>query len=54
MGSFIPAEKPLPHAVCVPFPAQGHVNPMLKLAKLLNYKGFHITFVNTVQPQSLA
>ncbi|TXG52779.1 hypothetical protein EZV62_021948 [Acer yangbiense] len=47
MGSFIPAEKPLPHAFCVPFPAQGHVNPMLKLAKLLNYKGFHITFVNT-------
>ncbi|KAK3230907.1 hypothetical protein Dsin_002788 [Dipteronia sinensis] len=42
MSSFIP-----PHAVCVPFPAQGHINPMLKLAKLLNYKGFHITFVNT-------
>ncbi|KAK3230906.1 hypothetical protein Dsin_002787 [Dipteronia sinensis] len=41
MGYFIP------HAVCVPFPAQGHINPMLKLAKLLNYKGFHITFVNT-------
>ncbi|KAG5543975.1 hypothetical protein RHGRI_016654 [Rhododendron griersonianum] len=26
---------------------QGHINPMLKLAKLLHYKGFHITFVNT-------
>uniref|UniRef100_A0A6N2L244 Glycosyltransferase N-terminal domain-containing protein n=1 Tax=Salix viminalis TaxID=40686 RepID=A0A6N2L244_SALVM len=36
-----------PHAVCVPFPAQGHINPMLKLAKLLHFKGFHITFVNT-------
>ncbi|KZV28903.1 7-deoxyloganetin glucosyltransferase-like [Dorcoceras hygrometricum] len=36
-----------PHAVCIPFPAQGHINPMLKLAKLLNHKGFHITFVNT-------
>ncbi|CAL5414929.1 unnamed protein product [Camellia sinensis] len=36
-----------PHAVCIPFPAQGHINPMLKLAKLLHYKGFHITFVNT-------
>ncbi|TXG52775.1 hypothetical protein EZV62_021944 [Acer yangbiense] len=40
-------EKPPPHAVFVPFPAQGHINPMLKLAKLLYYRGFHITFVNT-------
>ncbi|KAE9595955.1 hypothetical protein Lal_00030888 [Lupinus albus] len=36
-----------PHAVCIPYPAQGHINPMLKLAKLLHFKGFHITFVNT-------
>ncbi|CDP21827.1 unnamed protein product [Coffea canephora] len=36
-----------PHAVCIPYPAQGHINPMLKLAKLLHHKGFHITFVNT-------
>ncbi|KAK7301191.1 hypothetical protein RJT34_12052 [Clitoria ternatea] len=36
-----------PHAVCIPHPTQGHINPMLKLAKLLNFKGFHITFVNT-------
>ncbi|KAL7262535.1 hypothetical protein ACSBR1_000823 [Camellia fascicularis] len=36
-----------PHAVCMPYPAQGHINPMLKLAKLLHHKGFHITFVNT-------
>lgn len=36
-----------PHAVCIPFPAQGHINPMLKVAKLLHYKGFYITFVNT-------
>ncbi|XP_052193385.1 7-deoxyloganetin glucosyltransferase-like isoform X4 [Diospyros lotus] len=35
------------HAVCIPFPAQGHINPMLKLAKLLHSRGFHITFVNT-------
>ncbi|TXG52764.1 hypothetical protein EZV62_021933 [Acer yangbiense] len=47
MDSLVPAETPPPHAVCVPAPAQGHVNPMLKLAKLLNHKGFHITFVNT-------
>ncbi|CBI34064.3 unnamed protein product, partial [Vitis vinifera] len=36
-----------PHVVCIPFPAQGHIKPMLKLAKLLHYRGFHITFVNT-------
>ncbi|GMH21555.1 hypothetical protein Nepgr_023397 [Nepenthes gracilis] len=36
-----------PHAVCVPFPAQGHINPMFKLAKLLHFRGFHITFVHT-------
>ncbi|XP_020588435.1 UDP-glycosyltransferase 85A2-like [Phalaenopsis equestris] len=36
-----------PHAVCIPFPAQGHINPMLKLAKLLHSYNFHITFVLT-------
>ncbi|XP_027356242.1 7-deoxyloganetin glucosyltransferase-like isoform X2 [Abrus precatorius] len=36
-----------PHAVCIPYPAQGHINPMLKLGKLLHVRGFHITFVNT-------
>lgn len=36
-----------PHAVCIPFPAQGHINPMLKLSMVLHYRGFHITFVNT-------
>ncbi|KAG5573315.1 hypothetical protein H5410_063081 [Solanum commersonii] len=36
-----------PHAVCIPYPAQGHIDPMLKLAKILHHKGFHITFVNT-------
>ena len=45
MGSLSLTEKP--HAVCIPYPAQGHINPMLKLAKILHYKGFHITFVNT-------
>ncbi|KAI3915624.1 hypothetical protein MKX01_015449 [Papaver californicum] len=35
------------HAVCIPYPAQGHISPMLKLAKLLHNKGIHITFVNT-------
>ncbi|CAI9109489.1 OLC1v1009314C1 [Oldenlandia corymbosa var. corymbosa] len=36
-----------PHAVCIPFPAQSHVNAMLKFAKILHCKGFHITFVHT-------
>ncbi|KAI3672846.1 hypothetical protein L6452_38946 [Arctium lappa] len=36
-----------PHAVCIPGPIQGHINPMLKLAKILHSKGFLITFVNT-------
>ncbi|KAF0894390.1 hypothetical protein E2562_038719 [Oryza meyeriana var. granulata] len=35
------------HAVMIPYPAQGHVTPMLKLAKLLHARGFHVTFVNT-------
>ncbi|RZC62315.1 hypothetical protein C5167_024102 [Papaver somniferum] len=34
------------HVVCIPYPAQGHISPMLKLAKLLHNKGIHITFVN--------
>ncbi|XP_052197108.1 linamarin synthase 1-like [Diospyros lotus] len=47
MGS--PAE-PQPrklHVVCVPYPSQGHVTPMMLLAKLLYSAGFHVTFVNT-------
>ncbi|MFS7941008.1 putative 7-deoxyloganetin glucosyltransferase [Helianthus anomalus] len=34
------------HALCIPAPLQGHINPMLKLAKILHSKGFLITFVN--------
>ncbi|KAJ4767639.1 UDP-Glycosyltransferase superfamily protein [Rhynchospora pubera] len=46
MVGSIPSEKP--HAVCIPYPAQGHITPMLKLAQLLHScHGFHITFVNT-------
>ncbi|KAL3814401.1 hypothetical protein ACJIZ3_015669 [Penstemon smallii] len=46
MGS-ISKNQNKPHAVCIPYPAQGHVSPMLKLAKLLHQNNFYITFVNT-------
>lgn len=36
-----------PHALCIPAPVQGHIIPMLKVAKILHSKGFLITFVNT-------
>ncbi|KAF8037500.1 hypothetical protein BT93_B0407 [Corymbia citriodora subsp. variegata] len=36
-----------PHAVCIPSPSQSHIGAMLKLAKLLHHRGFHISFVNT-------
>lgn len=40
-------ERERPHAVCIPYPSQGHLTPLLQLAKLLNARGFHITYVNT-------
>jgi hypothetical protein len=40
-----PGKKP--HVVCMPAAAQGHITPMLKLAKILHTRGFHVTFVNT-------
>ncbi|CAA2967556.1 7-deoxyloganetin glucosyltransferase-like [Olea europaea subsp. europaea] len=40
MGSVAGNEKP--HAVCIPHPAQGHINPMFNLAKLLHHQGFYI------------
>ncbi|KAL6851450.1 hypothetical protein ACP4OV_020383 [Aristida adscensionis] len=49
MASLPPAEHgtpPPPHAVMIPYPAQGHITPMLQLAKLLHARGFHVTFVN--------
>ncbi|XVF76726.1 hypothetical protein PTKIN_Ptkin13bG0289700 [Pterospermum kingtungense] len=43
-------EAPHPHVLFLPFPVQGHVKPMLKLAELLSYAGngrFQVTFINT-------
>ncbi|KAK7385316.1 hypothetical protein VNO78_31032 [Psophocarpus tetragonolobus] len=45
MSSLNTTQKP--HVVCVTHPTQGHINPMLKLAKLLHLEGFHVTFVNS-------
>lgn len=36
-----------PHVVLIPSPLQSHTMAMLKLAKLLRFKGFLITFVTT-------
>ncbi|KAK6775420.1 hypothetical protein RDI58_026421 [Solanum bulbocastanum] len=38
---------PMPHAVLVPLPLQGHITPFTHLAMKLASKGFTITFVNT-------
>ncbi|GLJ08492.1 hypothetical protein SUGI_0089740 [Cryptomeria japonica] len=35
------------HAVIVPFPAKGTINPVINLAQLLSSRGVFITFVNT-------
>jgi gallate 1-beta-glucosyltransferase len=43
MGS----EPPLPHVLMVSFPGQGHVNPLLRLAKRVAAKGVLITFTTT-------
>ncbi|CAO2199110.1 unnamed protein product [Urochloa humidicola] len=37
----------LPHVLLVCFPSQGHVNPMLRLAKRLATKGLLVTFCTT-------
>ncbi|KAF8396850.1 hypothetical protein HHK36_018485 [Tetracentron sinense] len=36
-----------PHVLIFPFPAQGHINSMLKLAELLCHAGLHVTFLNS-------
>ncbi|XP_058099480.1 7-deoxyloganetic acid glucosyl transferase-like [Magnolia sinica] len=40
-------EKAPPHVLVFPFPIQGHINSMVKLANLLCIAGIHVTFLNT-------
>ncbi|KAJ9147538.1 hypothetical protein P3X46_029688 [Hevea brasiliensis] len=36
-----------PHVVAIPYPAQGHVIPLMELSQCLVKHGFKVTFVNT-------
>ncbi|CAL5085702.1 unnamed protein product [Urochloa decumbens] len=48
MASSEPQPTPAkPHVLLIPYPAQGHVNPFLKLGKALHARGCHVTFVHT-------
>ncbi|CAN6199857.1 unnamed protein product [Urochloa humidicola] len=48
MASSEPRSTPAkPHVLLIPYPAQGHVNPFLKLGKAMHARGFHVTFVHT-------
>ncbi|KAK1273110.1 UDP-glycosyltransferase 83A1 [Acorus gramineus] len=47
MGSSSPPSPTPPHAVVLPYPAQGHVIPLMELSHRLVDRGFNITFVNT-------
>ncbi|KAJ6371863.1 hypothetical protein OIU77_002227 [Salix suchowensis] len=33
------------HVVVIPYPVQGHINPMIQFSKLLAAKGLHVTLV---------
>ncbi|CAL4966938.1 unnamed protein product [Urochloa decumbens] len=52
MGSFGGGAQSKPHAVCLPHPTQGHITPMLNVAKVLHARGFDVTFVNTEYNQA--
>ncbi|KAL1809630.1 hypothetical protein ACET3Z_026620 [Daucus carota] len=40
-------EMSIPHILAIPYPAQGHVMPMMELAQKIAKQGFKVTFVNT-------
>ncbi|KAM0823550.1 hypothetical protein ACQ4PT_070801 [Festuca glaucescens] len=45
--STVTATTPAPHLLLICFPGQGHVNPMLRLAKRFAAKGLLVTFSST-------
>ncbi|OAY63418.1 UDP-glycosyltransferase 83A1, partial [Ananas comosus] len=49
LNTFVEAMKTMgiPHALILPFPAQGHVIPLMELSHCLADQGVEITFVNT-------
>eukprot|EP00253_Pinus_taeda_P008288 PITA_08288 len=47
MGSLEGLEYSKLHVLLVPFPAQGHINPMLQFARRLSSKNLQVTFVTT-------
>jgi pathogen-inducible salicylic acid glucosyltransferase len=36
------------HCLVLPYPAQGHINPMLQFSKLLQHQGIRVTLVTTL------
>ncbi|XP_019089658.1 PREDICTED: UDP-glycosyltransferase 84A4-like isoform X1 [Camelina sativa] len=40
----------LTHVMLISFPGQGHINPLLRLGKLIASKGLLVTFVTTEEP----
>ncbi|KAF0902712.1 hypothetical protein E2562_019063 [Oryza meyeriana var. granulata] len=42
-----------PHALLIPFPCSGFINPALHFARLLHSAGFVVTFVNTEHNHAL-
>jgi len=47
MGSLEGLEYSQLHVLVVPFPGQGHINPMMQFAKRLSSKNLQVTFVTT-------
>jgi pathogen-inducible salicylic acid glucosyltransferase len=38
----------IPHCLIIPYPTQGHINPMLQFSKRLVQKGLKVTLINTI------
>ncbi|XP_031492204.1 UDP-glycosyltransferase 83A1-like [Nymphaea colorata] len=52
MNSLVPSGSTMssstkPHVLAIPFPAQGHIMPLMQLSHRLIRRGFLVTFVNT-------